>query len=39
MQSGEALDRTRRRLLTASGGAIRLGEHQRDVMPGSVQGR
>jgi hypothetical protein len=39
MQSGEALDRTGRSLLTASRGAIRLGEHQRDVMAGSVQGR
>lgn len=38
MQSGEALDGTCRRQLTAPGRAIRLGEHERDIVAGAVQG-
>ena len=39
MRCGEALDRTRCGLLTAPRRAIRLAEHERDVMTGSVQRR
>ena len=38
MPSGEALYHTGRGLLTAARRAIRLSEHQRDVMAGRVQG-
>jgi hypothetical protein len=39
VRSGEALDRTRGGLLTAPRRAIRLAEHERDVMTGSVERR
>jgi hypothetical protein len=39
MSGCEALDGTGRELLTAARGAIRLGEHQSDVMAGLVQSR
>jgi hypothetical protein len=37
MQNGEVLDRTRRRLLATPRRAVRLGEHECDVMTGRVQ--
>jgi len=39
MPGGEALDRTGRWLLTAARRAIRLSEHQRDIVAGPVQDR